>query len=235
MIPVVIAHRGASSMAKFENTIEAFQLAIDMGADYVEFDIRCTKDKKLIVVHDPTINNKKFADLTYREICEMTEPMGYTIPLLIDVLKLCQDKIKLDIELKESGYEKQVVMMVREMYHYESFMMKSFIDTTVAKIKHLDSNIKTGLLIGVVDGDAKRRFNEYFPERRLKACNADFVAPYYSIATREFIIRMHRNQKEVYVWTVDGVAEINRYMRRRVDGVITNMPDAGLFVQRDYM
>ena len=233
MLPDIIAHRGASALSKHENTLDSFALAIDIGADYVEFDIRRTKDKKLIVVHDAGLGSCMYKDMTYEEICDMTAPLGYTIPLLIDVLKLCQGKVKLDIELKEAGYEKQIIMMVREMYHYEDFMMKSFMDTAVARIKAIDKNIKAGLLIGIPKGDFKRRMNEYFPERRLKACNADFVSPHYSIATKEFVMRMHLHKKKVYVWTVNGITELNKYMHRHIDGVITDMPDAGVYIKRE--
>jgi glycerophosphoryl diester phosphodiesterase len=235
MTPVIIAHRGASYLAERDNTLEAFQLAIEIGADYVEFDIRRTKDKKLIVVHDADIDGTYYKDLSYNEICERTAPQGYTIPLLIDVLKLCQGKIKLDIEFKEGGYEKQVILLVRDMFHYDQFMMKSFDDKVVARIKAIDPEIKTGLLIGMQVADAKRRFNEYFPERRLKQCNADFVSPYYSLATREFVHRMRRHRKGVYIWTVNGVKNLEKYMHHRPDGIITDMPDGALYVRRDYI
>jgi glycerophosphoryl diester phosphodiesterase len=234
MTPVIIAHRGASYLAEHENTLEAFQLAIDIGADYVEFDIRRTKDKKLIVVHDADIGGNLYRDLTYDEVCELTAPLNYNIPLLIDVLKLCQGRIKLDIELKEGGYEKQVVMLVRDMFHYDQFLMKSFDDNVVARIKMIDPNIKTGLLIGMETADAKRRFNEYFPERRLKLCNADFVSPYFSLATGEFIHRMRRHKKGVYIWTVNGIKNIEKYIHRKPDGIITDMPDGAIYVRRDY-
>jgi glycerophosphoryl diester phosphodiesterase len=235
MTPVIIAHRGASYLAEYENTLDAFQLAIDIGADYVEFDVRRTKDKKLIVVHDADFDGTLYSDLSYDEICALTEPLNYTIPLLIDVLKLCQGRIKLDIELKEGGYEKQVVMLVRDMFHYDQFMMKSFDDNVVARIKLIDPDIKAGLLIGMESADAKRRFNEYFPERRLKLCNADFVSPYYSLATREFIHRMRRHNKEVYIWTVNGIKNLEKYVRAKPDGIITDMPDGALYVRRDYI
>jgi glycerophosphoryl diester phosphodiesterase len=235
MTPVIIAHRGASYLAEHENTLEAFQLSIDIGADYAEFDIRRTKDKKLIVVHDAEIDGVPYKDLNYDEICELTAPFNYNIPLLIDVLKLCQGRIKLDIELKEGGYEKQVILLVRDMFHYDKFMMKSFDDNVVARIKAIDPNIKTGLLIGMETANAKRRFNEYFPERRLKLCNADFVSPHYSLATREFVFRMRRHKKEVYIWTVNGIKNIEKYMRYKPDGIITDMPDGAIYVRRDHL
>ena len=224
----IIAHRGASYLASHENTLEAFQLAIDIGADYVEFDIRRTKDRKLIVFHDNEINGCNISDLTYTEL---QAAVDYKIPYLIDVLNMCQGKIKLDIELKEAGYENQIIRMVTEMYHYDEFMMKSFLDTAVARIKSIDPNITAGLLVGTKTADTKRRFNEYFPERRMKDCKADFIAPHYSIATREFVFRMHRKHKKIYVWTVNGIPAITKYLKRNVDGIITDMPDAGVLMK----
>lgn len=236
METVVIAHRGASFLAEHENTLEAFQLAIDIGAEYVEFDIRMTKDKKLIVFHNASINDTPISDLTYKALCERTAASGYTVPLLADVLKLCHGKIKLDIELKETGYEDKIIFMVtREYsYSYDMFMMKSFLDTSVAQIKSIDSNITAGLLLGYETGDIKRRFNEYFPERRIRACKADFVSPNFRLATPFFIRRMHILKKNVYVWTVNDTKAIDKFINRDVDGIITDKPDAAIFIRKRF-
>lgn len=234
MKPVIIAHRGASFLAKHENTLESFQLAIDIGADYVEFDIRQTRDKNLIIFHDDTYDGTKVSDMTYDEFCRKTEKAGFRPPLLVDVLSLCQNKIKLDIELKETGYESSVVSIVKEFFDYNSFTIKSFLDTAVARVKAIDSRITTGLLVGYHKGDLKRRIYEFFPERRLRACRADFVSPYYQIATRGFIHRMHARHYKVYVWTVDDATLIGKYINRHVDGIITNKPDAGLFIRKGF-
>lgn len=230
---VIIAHRGASFLAKQENTLEAFKLAIEIKADYVEFDVRRTKDKKLVVYHDPDIHGKEIKDLTYEELYAESTADGFTVPLLSSVLRLCHRKIKLDIELKEAGYEKQVIKMVTGIYNYDCFMMKSFLDKVVARIKYYDPNIVTGLLLGIRQGDAKRRFNEYFPERRITACQADFVSPYQALATRFFIRRMHLLGAKVYVWTVNDPKNIAKLLRKKVDGIITDKPDAGMFVRKN--
>ncbi|MDD6328669.1 MAG: glycerophosphodiester phosphodiesterase [Eubacteriales bacterium] len=235
MNPAIIAHRGASFLAKHENTLESFQLAIDIGADYVEFDIRQTRDRCLIVFHDNTLDGIKLSDMTYEELCRKTEILGYKPPLLVDVLKLCRGKIKLDIELKESGYESSIISIVKEFFDYDDFMMKSFLDTSVARIKVLDQHITTGLLLGMYKGDFKRRIHEYFPERRLKSCHADFVSPNYQLATREFIHRMHAKHKKVYVWTINDASLIGKFINRNVDGIITDKPDAGLFIRKGFL
>lgn len=229
----IIAHRGASALAKQENTLEAFQIAIDLGADYAEFDIRRTMDKQLIVFHDDNINSRLISCLTYDEVCRESDKNGFTVPLLSQVLKLCRGKIKLDVELKESGYEKEVINLILQDFSYDEFMMKSFIDTAVANIKRIDSNIKAGLLVGRANGDVKRRINEYFPERRLKQCNADFVSPNYKFVTRDFIRRMHLRKKDIYVWTVNSPELMAKLSKKKIDGIITDRPDLAMKERKD--
>ena len=69
---MVIAHRGASALAPHENTLEAFQIAIDLKADMAEFDVRKTSDNILIVFHDGTIDGRKIGDMTYNRINDIT-------------------------------------------------------------------------------------------------------------------------------------------------------------------
>lgn len=228
MISAIIAHRGASALATHENTLEAFQIAIDLQADFAEFDIRKTRDHQLIAFHNPDLNGVDIRTLTYEEICKITGQKGYRVPLLLEVLKLCHGKIKLDIELKETGYEQEIIDMVERFYDYSDYMMKSFIDRSVLRIKELDPNIKAGLLIGTPRNNIVHRLNEYFPMHRLHVCKADFISPHYQFVTRDFILRMHLHHKEVYVWTVNDIAKMSKLIRRGVDGIITDRPDFGL-------
>ena len=234
MNPVIIAHRGASALARHENTLEAFKIAIKLKADYVEFDIRKTKDNQLIVFHDDEIDNRAISSLTYDRLCSITSRENYRVPLLSEVLELCKGKIKLDIELKESGYEKRIVDMVTKLYRYDEFMMKSFIDSAVKAVHDYDPYIKTGLLLGKKGGSLKTKLHEFFPMTRLAACNADFVSPYYKLATVGFIKRMKLYNKPVYVWTVNRARNIGKCILNHVDGIITDKPNVGLNV-RNYM
>ena len=155
MRTAIIAHRGASKLAGTDNTIESFQLAISLGADFVEMDVRQTKDKKLIVFHDDTIDSTPIRFLTFEEINTKAKEKGYQVPLLEDVLELCQGKIKLDIELKETGYEFKVLSLVKKYFSYDAFMIKSFLDTAVKKTELLDKKVNTGLLLGYKKADIK--------------------------------------------------------------------------------
>lgn len=221
-------------MAGSDNTIESFSLAITTGAEYVEMDIRRTKDCQLVVFHDDNINGISVGELSFSELNQEADKAGYQVPLFEDVLKLCQGKIKLDLELKETGYEKQVIFLVKKYFSYDAFMLKSFLDTAVLRVKEADPHIKAGLLLGYRVADKKRRFNEYFPLRRILACKADFISPHFKLVTWTFALRMKLLGKDMYVWTVNDETIMNKLLKKRVEGIITDIPDVGVRVRDCY-
>lgn len=234
MRTAIIAHRGASKLAGTDNTKESFALAIKLKADFVEMDVRRTKDKKLIVFHDDIIDNTLVKFLTYEELNIKTREKGYTVPLLEDVLKLCQGKIKLDIELKETGYEFKVLSLIKKYFSYDDFMIKSFLDTAVKKIELLDKRVNTGLLLGYKKADVKRRVNEFMPKRRLSALEVDFVSPNYRLVTWDYMLRMRLLRKKVYVWTANDEKIIKKLLAKKVDGIITDVPDKAMAIRDAY-
>lgn len=231
MTTQIIAHRGASYLANHENTMEAFQIALDIQSDCIELDVRQTLDKVLIVFHDEEFKGIPIKTLTYKEINTMSEDLDYRIPTLEEVLLLCQKKVHLLIELKEAGYEKRVLSMVNSIFSYEEYSLQSFLDIVVRRIKKIDANVNTGLLIGAKQADFSTRFNEYYPVRRLKECHADFVSAHYMLATADFILRMKHSRIPFYVWTVNEPKAITHFLEADADGIITNRPDVGIFLR----
>lgn len=222
--PLIIAHRGAKSLAKHENTLEAFQIAIDLNVQMVEFDIRQTKDKKLIIYHNPTIRGRRIRELTYRQLTTIANKKGLEIPLLEDVLKLCQGKVHLDIEFKESGYEKEVVDLVTTYFSYDEFIMISFSDNIIKEVKRIDSNIRTGLLIGLEGASLPQRLQELYPIRRLKNTNADFVVAHYYLVTRFLLYLCKKYHYDLVVWTVNRDRTFHKLRKQRVTAIVTDYP-----------
>jgi glycerophosphoryl diester phosphodiesterase len=113
---VVIAHRGNHTNAQ-ENTLAAYQNAINAGADYVEMDLRTSKDSQLIIMHDGTVNRMtngtgKVSELTWAAMQQMTvvdknhpEWPEQSIPLFRDVLKLCKGKINIYLDFKDANVQ----------------------------------------------------------------------------------------------------------------------------------
>ena len=110
---VVISHRGNHEAAQ-ENTLAAFQNAINVGADYVEIDLRTSKDSQLVIMHDATVNRMtngigKVSDLTWAELKQLNvieknhpEWPEQSIPLFSEVLKLCKGKINIYLDFKNA-------------------------------------------------------------------------------------------------------------------------------------
>lgn len=99
--PLVIAHRGAWGKTG-QNTLAAFEAAIDLGADVIEFDVRRTRDGRLVVHHDARAAGVATSRLDYEELSARVG--GSRPPLLEEVLELAQGRIAVDVELKEAGY-----------------------------------------------------------------------------------------------------------------------------------
>ena len=230
----IIAHRGASGLVDHENTIEAFQLAISLHADMVEFDVRCTSDRKLVVFHDSTFADQPISYQSYEELSKNAEEAGFQVPLFIDVVKLCAGKIFMDIEVKAPGYEKEMIRILHDYCSYEDYSIKSFEDPAVYHVKQLDPNIRTGLLLGKGHMGATWRVKEIFPIRRLKQAGCDFVSPLYIYITPLYVKRMHRKNYGVQVWTINKPKQMRRMLRCGVDAIITDKPDVGLTIRKEY-
>ncbi|MGK7875859.1 MAG: glycerophosphodiester phosphodiesterase [Xenococcaceae cyanobacterium] len=224
---LIIAHRGASGLVKFENTLEAFEKAIELGVPLVEFDVRKTQDNFLICYHDESINGVRLADINYNQVLYFSRQQGFEVPLLEDVLKLCQGKIMLDIELKETGYEKEVINLVKRYLDYHEYVMKSFNDSSVLAIKKVDSNITTGLLLGIVKPKnlVVNALSALFPEYRLFKSKADFVSPNYHLLILGFTLRMKLLKKDIYVWTVNDEKLMMKVAKKGIFALITDRPD----------
>lgn len=229
----VIAHRGASAITKFENSMEAFEVAIKLNADMVEFDVRQTRDKELIVFHDSIFNDAPIEYQTLKEIEDAAENIGFHIPLFEEVLKLCHGKIKMDIEFKETGFEKKAVELLHKNSSYDEYSIKSFFDKVPYKIKKIDPNITTGLLVGRRHLKLRDKLIDYFPGRRLKKCKVDFISPHFSFLTPGFRFRMKKEGYKIYAWTVNDERRMKKLLNR-VDGIITDRPDLGVYVRNRY-
>lgn len=227
----IIAHRGASALVDHENTIEAFEKAIEIGTHMMEFDIRLTKDKVMVSYHDETIKEGiKISDLTHEELNKRTLALGFRVPTVEEIFKLGRGKILFDIELKESGYEEQVVTLTKKHLDYDMYLMKSFLDEVVIKIKSIDPNIRTGLLLGTSKPKPYllTRYSEIFPWYRIRKIKPDFIGPYYKLLRFNYVKRMKRLKMPLYVWTVNEPHIMEDLLKMGVAGVITDYPDLGL-------
>ncbi|NEO52774.1 MAG: glycerophosphodiester phosphodiesterase [Okeania sp. SIO3B5] len=228
--PLIIAHRGASGLVEFENTLASFEKAIELGVPMVEFDVRKTQDNLFITFHDESIDGMNISDLSYQQLLDISRQKGFDVPLVEDVLKLCRGKIKLDIELKEVGYELEIVNLVKKYLDYQDYVIKSFLDAAIITVKQIDNRITTGLLLGLSKPKnlIATRLSEIFPEFRLFTTKADFVSPNYQLIKFGFVWRMKLINQNIYVWTINDEKLMVKIVKQGAFALITDRPDLAL-------
>jgi glycerophosphoryl diester phosphodiesterase len=212
---LVVAHRGAWGAAP-ENTLAAFETAIALGADMIEFDVRRTGDGRLVVCHDPRFGDLPLAGVRY----DGFGGRGPAPPTLEDVLALAHGRIALDVELKERGCVPEVVSLLRD-FGLDRCLLTSFHDDVVQEAKHRAPELTCGLLVG-----RYRRVSELFPAGRAWRAGADVIVVHDLLVEAGVLARAGA---PCLVWTVNHPRRIARHLADpRVSGVITDVPDVAL-------
>lgn len=233
MKTLIVAHRGAKGLVKIENSIESFDKAIEVNSDIIETDIRKTKDNIIIINHDPTINNMLIKEHTYSELKEVCDNLGYHLLTLDEAMQIYHDKITFDIELKEVGYEQEILDIVLKYLKPSEFFVRSFHDEAILNIKTLCPEVYAYLLVGRGNITKKERLSEIFPRKRMKKCKADGISPLYKIMIFGFVKRMHMHNIKVSTWTVNDEELMKKLIKMRVDSIVTNYPDLALKLRNE--
>jgi len=218
---LIIAHRGATSPAR-ENTLEAFQKAIDLGADMIEFDVRRTKDGRYVIHHDPGLSGRRLNDMTLQDARDRARSAGFHLPELQEALDLTRGRIGLDIELKEEGYEREIVPLVAGALRGEDLIVSSFRAGSLAAVKQCRPGVRTGFI-----------FNEAGALTwEILRGDTDWLIPVETLAAGRLLERMRQAGKKIAVWTVNSENRMKRLLDDdRIDGIITDRTDAALAVR----
>lgn len=238
--PLLIAHRGASAEAP-ENTLAAFRLAMEQGADGIEADFRLTRDGRVICLHDPTtartagsalsVAEASFDELRRLDVGGWKAPrwQGERIPSLEEILAVLPPGKRLFIELK-SGTEiiapLQTILAAGQV-PCGQLRLLAFDARLVADLKKRLPDIKVCLN---VDYRWNMRRLAWSPTREallatLAECGADGLSSKaHALLDREFVAALHRSGKEVHVWTVDSLRRANHFADCGVDAIMTNRP-----------
>jgi len=203
-----IGHRGTRRSFD-ENTILAFKKAIEYGANYIEFDVRKTKDKKLIVIHDSTLKRTTNGsglvnNLTYKEILNFRTKFNLSpIPLLTDIFNELKGKTKFMIELKETNLIDDIVkIIIRNDLLGDSIISgKNLTDLLESKKKFPQSKICYNITNG--KGLSLTEFLELSKDKRAKL-KIDIISLKSSLTSQEFIETCHKNEILSLSWDFLG-------------------------------
>lgn len=211
------AHRGIHTTGATENTMRAFELSVELGADMIELDVRRTGAGELVILHDHKLRGIRLDSCSLDEFEEET---GFRPPLLPDVLGWAAGRIPLDVELKEDGYADQLAPLLSEFAaDGGELIVTSFIDALLASLGPLAPELRLGLLMSFTAERAAERAAE---------CGAGIVLPEMKLISPEVIDAIDGAGLELIVWDFMAERDAALLSDSRVAGVITDDVPGGL-------
>jgi glycerophosphoryl diester phosphodiesterase len=229
--PWVIAHRGASGHSP-ENTLAAFERAVQLGAGFIETDLHLTRDAQFVAIHDATLErttNGRGAvrDFTLAELRRLDagmwfdrEYMGQRIPTLDEVLEFARkNDVIFYLEVKYDaawGMHHSLVAALQKAENAARTIVISFDQTTLAALRRVDASVMMGLLADEPGPDYVKDALEL---------GARQMCPQVSLITPDLVQRAHGADLQVATWTVNDAEAMRRVIAAGVDGIMTNFPD----------
>lgn len=232
--PILLAHRGASKYAP-ENTLPAFELALEQGADGVELDVKLSADGQVVVIHDATVDRTtgghgKVSKMTLAEMKALDAGAsfeqgfrGTRIPLLEEVFEAIGGRAIINVELTNYSSPadrlvEKVCALVKARGLQERVIFSSFLGINLNRARRLLPEAPCGLLaLPGWKGAWARSFGFMFGEFQA-------LHPHLSDVNAQQAARVHRLKRRIIVWTVNATEDIERLKNWGVDGFITDDP-----------
>ncbi|MDR1629992.1 MAG: glycerophosphodiester phosphodiesterase [Oscillospiraceae bacterium] len=235
----IIAHRGANKVAP-QNTMPAFTLAKEMGADGFENDVHYTSDGHIVICHNHSINETSngsglILEMTLEQLRQYDfgsyfspEYAGTKIPTLNEFFALAKGLSLINVEIKRplnGNYDVVggVIQMAKNMDVFHDLIISSFDEQVLIKAKEIDENCKTGFLYDMKSPHIDEIVED--PVAYAKSLNAQAIHPVFLMITEELIQSAHENGIIVNAWTVNMPESIKTLTLWGCDGLITDIPD----------
>ncbi|MGH7912850.1 MAG: glycerophosphodiester phosphodiesterase [Candidatus Dormibacteraceae bacterium] len=217
-------HRGNPAELP-ENTIPAYQSAIELGCDMIECDVHLTADGELIVIHDHALERTTDGQgmvgaKTLNELRALDAGNGQRLPTLEEVCEVARDRVGLCIETKQTplryeGLEETLIHELRRLDMVDQTCVISFSHPSVRRLKELEPNLQAGAIAAA---------RPVHPVQVLDAALSDIWAAQWAAIDPELVAELHAAGKVVGVWTVDDRAGAMWCVHCRPDSVFTNRP-----------
>ena len=232
-IPLVIGHRGASAHAP-ENTLAAFELAIEHRADAIEFDVQLSSDNQVMVIHDSTVKRTtngtgKVANMPMSALQKLDagykfsdKYAGERIPTLINVFERFGKQILINIELKNystpfDGLVKEVVELVKKYKLENQIIFSSFLSNNLKIAQKLLPEVPCALL-------AYSGWMGYYQRHFGWKKKYQALHPYIAGVDQNLVNDLHAAGKRIHVWNINEEENFRRLLKLKVDGIFTDDP-----------
>ena len=242
----IIAHKGASGLAP-ENTLASFQLALTMGVDIIELDVRNTKDEEIVVIHDETLDRTTSGtgnvhDYTLEEIRQLDAGSWFDskfkeerVPTLREVLDLVGGKCRVLIEIKHMDHphyddfaQKLVDVIRQEENGFDWVILQSYEEKYLEEAHAYDEHVQTKQMLV---GEDSAPLIAFYVESRMhlgrseKSGQLMALNPHYKTLSPRRVFRMHAKGYKVYAYPVNERKDMIVMLNMGVDGIITDFPD----------
>jgi glycerophosphoryl diester phosphodiesterase len=220
--PLLLGHRGARPASRIapgvgrkkippENTIASFEYALAHGCDGFEFDVRITRDHRLVLCHDARIRRRNVSALSFERLCSIGK---LRLACLEDVLHAFADRAYLDIEVKVAGAEEAIAKALDQCPPTCGYLLSSFLPEVLLRLHQLDSSLPLGYVC--------QHSSRLPPWRELPI---QVFLPHYKLITEELITQVHNRGRQIFTWTVNRERDMHRLSAWGVDGLISDDPD----------
>jgi glycerophosphoryl diester phosphodiesterase len=206
--PLLLGHRGlrSRSFSVRENTLAAFDLALEHGCDGFEFDVRLTADNHAVICH-----GHRFAGTT---IAKTTAARLRVLPLLEDVLKRYAIRAFLDIELKVPGIESHVLTVISHNPPQRGYVVSSFLPDVLINLRTRSQSVPLGIIC-----ETRKQLSIW------RDLPIQYVIAHERLITPELLRDAHSAGKAVFAWTINKKASMIRLGSSGVDGIVSDKTD----------
>src|SRR5262245_59420839 len=215
--PLLLGHRGASKYAP-ENTIQAFDLALDHGCDGFEFDVRYSSDGRTVICHDPRLNRREIARTSYADLSLRSQRKQARISVgskalacLEDVIERYANSAFLDIELKVAGELEHWLAALKANPPRRGFVISSFLPELLQAIHEQDAGLPLGLI-----ADTRAQLS------RWRELPVSTLILHTQLVSPKVLNEAHEAGKKLYVWTVNRRQRMLSLAAMGVDGIISD-------------
>ena len=218
--PYAVGHRGAAAVLP-ENTVRGFEYAIDLGCDYAECDVHLTRDNRLIVMHDTTVDRTTdgtgaIREMTFAETRALDAGDGLQVPTFVEVLSTTSTRIRLLCELKGEGVVEAAVGAVTQLGLQAQVVFTSFNMDRLRRVKEIDDTLEVGAILPNPSDDD-------IPMAR------DLGATAIGVQYKNMSIRRVEQALDlgmhIRAWNPDELHEMKAMIGLGVSGVSSNRPD----------
>jgi glycerophosphoryl diester phosphodiesterase len=204
--PLLLGHRGTRvSDAVGENTLAAFELALQFGCDGFEFDVRRTSCGHAVICHDEKVEGISLAHAACGQL--------QSLPRLADVMKRFARRAFLDIELKVAGLESEMLVALREHVPERGYVVSSFLPEVLLELRTRSAEVVLGFIC-----DQKKTLD------RWRELPVEYVIPKHTLITAPLVQAVHAAGRTILTWTVNDKKTMQKLAGWGVDGIISDDP-----------